>query len=219
MPAQLARFFWEEPFAQKAVLEGAFVQASTPHCSGYRSARSGHDHFGPAEQPSLYSTAANRRALKAAYSSFLGGGLHFHAPIDDAAATSTYKPPEVARGQLSPFHAKQALAPGTGYWCSAGNLQEDTQVIWSGRMRRRRPASGIKVSWAYAPGEVRVRTSPDLIHWDTVVDWHEPVQKDTASFEEDMFFDRPRNVFQVKLEMRRPQRWGFFGINQAALVM
>lgn len=155
---------------------------------------------------------------QAAFTSFVfEAGIHFHAPIDDARATSTYSVGDVPASQ-SPYTANQALKPGMGYWCSKGRHLEDAVVVWTGRLKRRRPATGIKISWAYSPGEVRVRTSPDLVHWDVAADWHKP-PKDIISFEEDIFFDRERNVFQVKVEMRKPQRWQFFGINQATLVM
>jgi len=76
----------------------------------------------------------------------------------------------------------------------------------------------MKISWAYAPGEVRIRTTPDSLHWDTVVDWHKPL-KDEVSFEEDLIFDRARNVMAVNVDMKHPKDWGYFGINQATLVM
>eukprot|EP00927_Polykrikos_kofoidii_P062880 TRINITY_DN57681_c0_g1_i1.p1 TRINITY_DN57681_c0_g1~~TRINITY_DN57681_c0_g1_i1.p1 ORF type:complete len:235 (-),score=15.96 TRINITY_DN57681_c0_g1_i1:138-842(-) len=163
--------------------------------------------------------SASRNARHVAFSSFVfEAGIHFHAPIDDARATSTYSPDYHTPTVDSPWSAQQALKPGTGYWCSKGRHQDDDVVTWTGRMKRRRPATGIKISWAYAPGEVRVRTSPDLIHWDTAADWHKPA-KDDVSFEEDIFFDRQRNVFQVKVEMRKPQPWNYFGINQATFAM
>eukprot|EP00421_Protoceratium_reticulatum_P000742 CAMPEP_0168367274 /NCGR_PEP_ID=MMETSP0228-20121227/5655_1 /TAXON_ID=133427 /ORGANISM="Protoceratium reticulatum, Strain CCCM 535 (=CCMP 1889)" /LENGTH=180 /DNA_ID=CAMNT_0008380093 /DNA_START=24 /DNA_END=563 /DNA_ORIENTATION=- len=153
-----------------------------------------------------------RHARNDVFSSFVyNTGIHFHTAIDESAATSTYttggEGPE-----LSAFSARQALRPGTGYWCSSGFVRPDEVVTWTGRLHKRR--SGIKISWAYAPGEVRVRSTADGMHWDEVVGWHKP-QRDEVSFEEDMVFDRPRNVMQVKVEMRGKRMWPYFGINQA----
>jgi len=57
----------------------------------------------------------------------------------------------------------------------------------------------MKISWAYAPGEVRLRTTSDGIHYDTVVDWHKPL-RDEVSFEEDLIFDRQRNIMEVNVD-------------------
>lgn len=85
---------------------------------------------------------------RAVLSSFLfssgSGGIHWHAPIDDAAATSTYLTREGAPAS-SPFGAKQALRPGTGYWCSAGEHKPSDLVTWKGTLKHRRKVSGLKV--------------------------------------------------------------------------
>lgn len=116
------------------------------------------------------------------------------------------------------FAPSRALAPGTGYWCSEGYHRPEEVVTWHGKLHKRRPVSGIKVSWAYAPGEVRVRASPDSLHWYQVVDWHTP-KTTGVSFEEDMFFDHQRNAMEIAVDMRHPRQWGYYGINQATLVM
>lgn len=142
-------------------------------------------------------------------------GIHFHAPIDSADASSTY----TDDGDVPiAFQPKMALRAGTGYWCSAGHHKPEDVVTWTGKLRKRRPVTGIKVSWAYAPGEVRVRATPDGLRWHDVVSWHRPVQGG-VSFEEDMLLDRPRNVMEVKIDMRHPREWRYFGLNQATLVM
>mmetsp|Transcript_53863 Transcript_53863/g.108142 ORF Transcript_53863/g.108142 Transcript_53863/m.108142 type:complete len:214 (+) Transcript_53863:60-701(+) len=169
--------------------------------------------------PSLGAGASlERDARRVAFTSFIyNHGAQFHAAIDEAAATSTY-----TVGTQSPlrsgFSARQALQPGSGYWCSGGFQKPDQIVTWTGLLHKRRPCTGMKISWAYAPGEVRVRTTADGMHWDKVVDWHRP-QKDDASFEENMIFDRPRNVMQIKVEMRGRRQWPYFGINQAVMVL
>lgn len=153
------------------------------------------------------------------FTSFLfGAGIQFHAPLDFAGSSSTYTSDIDQTEDDSSFQAKQALTPGSGYWCSEGKHKPDSIVVWTAGVKKRRAATGIKISWAYAPGEVRVRSTADGLHWDEVVGWHQPATT-AVSFEEDMFFDRPRHVMQLKVEMRKPKPWGYFGINQATLVL
>merc|ERR1719393_36161 len=132
MPSQLSHFLSQAPLQ-----EGGYPQPTPEEALRIPARSRGGLLADSSSQADAALTAAtplspgagyNRRAREAAYSSFLGAGLHFHAPIDDAAATSTYKPSDAAEGQTSPFHAKQALAPGTGYWCSAGHLSEDSNI-------------------------------------------------------------------------------------------
>jgi len=144
-------------------------------------------------------------------------GIRFHTTLDEAAATSTYTAGEESPNE-SIYSARHSLSPGSGYWASSGHHEPDEIVAWTGLLHRRRAVSGIKISWAYAPGEVRIRTTADGLHWDEVVPWHHPAEK-SVSFEEDLTFDRPRNVMQVKVEMREPRAWSYFGINQATLVL
>merc|ERR1712151_1058622 len=130
---------------------------------------------------------------------------------DDAEASSVYTT-GTERPEKSPFSPRQALEPGSGYWCSKGDTKPQETVVFEGHLRKRRPCTGLKVSWAYAPGEIRVRTTADGVHWDTPIQWHSP-QKGDVSFEEDMIFDRPRHVMDFEIEMRKKREWGYFGIN------
>lgn len=164
---------------------------------------------------------ARQAKRNAVFSCFLGG-IHFHAALDEAAATSTYMPYEVVDPAKalarSPWSARMALKPGSGYWCSKGHHRPEEVITWTGRLHRRRKVSGLKLSWAYSPAWVQVRTTADGMHWDTPVRWHKP-ETENVSFEDNLVFDRPRNVMQVKVEMTgHPQR-GFVGINQASLVL
>merc|ERR1719331_1354698 len=136
--------------------------------------------------------------------------IHFHAPIDNADATSTFTDSLTGGGRSNIYGPQCTLAPGSGYWCSRGGHRKDEIVTWKGYLHHRRPITGMKISWAYAPGEVRVRTTPDSLHWDTTVNWHKPLKGDVVSFEEDMIFDRARNVMGLKVEMRGPKEWNYF---------
>eukprot|EP00933_Yihiella_yeosuensis_P054006 TRINITY_DN52343_c0_g1_i1.p1 TRINITY_DN52343_c0_g1~~TRINITY_DN52343_c0_g1_i1.p1 ORF type:complete len:244 (-),score=42.83 TRINITY_DN52343_c0_g1_i1:97-789(-) len=197
--------------------------------------------FGPhsAEEAQLFldDFHSSRAARKAALSSFIFGteagqgakatkggpscffdisGFHFHAPVDESASSSTYTTNPNETDETSPFSAQQALTPGSGYWCSSGRHRTNQKVVWTGILHKRRPVTGLKISWAYAPGQVRVKSTADGMHWDVVVPWHEPKSRE-VSFEEQMIFDRPRNVMQFKVEMRHPRAWKFFGINQLTM--
>lgn len=200
---------------------GAFDMAGGAESSGVGH----HSHLDHAWD-SVAAAGAARTARKGRYMSFIDTsfaasahqGIHFHAPIDSAFATSTYTSAVDSGGPSNIYGPARALAPGSGYWCSSGHHDKDDIVTWKGFLHKRRPVSGMKVSWAYAPGEIRVRTTPDSIHWDTAVKWHKPL-KNEVSFEEDLIFDRPRNVMAVNVDMRKPKDWGYFGINQTTLVM
>eukprot|EP00812_Abedinium_dasypus_P011643 NODE_5195_length_603_cov_423.618613.p2 GENE.NODE_5195_length_603_cov_423.618613~~NODE_5195_length_603_cov_423.618613.p2 ORF type:complete len:160 (+),score=45.38 NODE_5195_length_603_cov_423.618613:3-482(+) len=157
-------------------------------------------------------------ARRTAFTSFVfEGNLHFHTAMDQAEATSTY----VGKGTAAPQNlhdARMALGPGTGYWCSKGHHRVGDTVTWHGLLHRRHPVTSIKINWAYAPGEVRVRTTPDGIHWAEAVPWHRPTWGE-VSFDENMDFDRQRNVAEIAVDMRSPMPWGYFGINQATLTL
>ena len=84
-------------------------------------------------------------------------------------------------------------------------------------MNSRRLALGVKVDWAYAPGEVKILTSSDGANFEEAKCWQSSTRAEVA-FEESFMFDAPRNVKAVAITMRSPQSWGYFGINSAALV-
>ena len=90
-------------------------------------------------------------------------------------------------------------------------------VTWTGVLNSRRLASGLKVDWAYAPGEVKILTSSDGSNFEEAKCWQSSTRSEVA-FEESFMFDTPRNVKAVAITMRSPQSWGYFGINSAALV-
>ncbi|CAJ1358579.1 unnamed protein product [Effrenium voratum] len=45
---------------------------------------------------------------------------------------------------------------------------------------------------------------------DMVIPWHSS-KEGGVSFQEDLVFDKPRNSMQVKIEMKQPKEWGYFG--------
>lgn len=115
------------------------------------------------------------------------------------------------------FGAKSALYPGSGYWCSSGRSTEDEVITWTGRLVGRRKVRGIKINWAYSPGEFKILTSPDGANFEETKCWA-PKTSDQVSYEQDIMFDGLRNVKAVQIQMRGPQEWKYFGINDAVLV-
>ena len=86
-----------------------------------------------------------------------------------------------------------------------------------GGLNSRRVALGVKVDWAYAPGEVKILTSSDGANFEEAKCWQSSTRGEVA-FEESFMFDAPRSVKAVTITMRSPQSWGYFGINSAALI-
>lgn len=142
-------------------------------------------------------------------------GLQQYAAFDAASASSTYSAGNLAGSPA--FAAQQALSGGSGYWCSSGSHTAGQSVTWTGVLNSRRLASGLKVDWAYAPGEVKILTSSDGSNFEEAKCWQSSTRSEVA-FEESFMFDTPRNVKAVAITMRSPQSWGYFGINSAALV-
>jgi hypothetical protein len=142
-------------------------------------------------------------------------GLQQYVAFDAASASSTYSAGNLAGSPA--FAAQQALSGGSGYWCSSGSHTAGQSVTWTGVLNSRRLALGVKVDWAYAPGEVKILTSSDGANFEEAKCWQSSTRTEVA-FEESFMFDAPRNVKAVAITMRSPQSWGYFGINSAALV-
>jgi len=138
-----------------------------------------------------------------------------YVAFDVASASSTYSVGNLAGSPA--FAAQQALSGGSGYWCSSGSHAVGQSVTWTGISHSRRVALGVKVNWAYAPGEVKVLTSSDGANFEEVKCWQSSSRKEVA-FDESFMFDEPRNVKAVTITMRSAQSWGYFGINSAALI-
>ena len=46
------------------------------------------------------------------------------------------------------------LAPGSGYWCSAGSHEAGEVVSWSGRIPAARSIKGVEVAWVHGAAKV-----------------------------------------------------------------
>ena len=90
-------------------------------------------------------------------------------------------------------------------------------MIWAGTLNSRHVALGLRLDWAYSPGEVRVLTSGDGANFEEALCWKSSTRAE-VSFVEYLMFDGPAHVKAVMVAMRSPQKWGYYGINSATLV-
>eukprot|EP00392_Amoebophrya_sp_AT5.2_P013181 g13294.t1 len=129
--------------------------------------------------------------------------MRFYSHIDKAASTSTY-----TEGELQDtFAADKALSLGSGYWCSTGKHTASEVISYAGELKHRKKVSGVKVFWAYAPGKVQIRTSPDGAHWSTVIPFHASPRAE-VTYEQNLLFDKQRNVKKISVDMTNPRPWG-----------
>jgi len=156
-----------------------------------------------------------RSALFCSLACFVCNGLEQNLAFDEASASSTY-----SAGNLdgSPaFNAQQALSGGSGYWCSSGGHSAGQVLTWTGVLNARRTALGVKIDWAYSPGEVKVLISKDGSSFEEAKCW-QPGSRGEVAYAESVMFDSPSMVKAVAISMRSPLSWGFFGINSVALL-
>ena len=64
-----------------------------------------------------------------------------------------------------------------------------------------RHAAGLKIDWAYAPGQVKVLTSSDGANFEEARCWQSSTRGEVA-YEESFMFDAPRSVKAVTVVMR-----------------
>ncbi len=81
----------------------------------------------------------------------------------------------------------------------------------------RRVAYGVKLSWAYAPGEFKLLVSPDGANFGEAACWRSS-SRDDASFAEHVMFEIPTPVRAVTVIMRLPRAWGYFGLRSLSLI-
>ena len=91
------------------------------------------------------------------------------ASFDSASASSTYSSDNLAG---SPgFAAQQATGAGSGYWCSSGQHGAGQSVTWTGVLNVRRQAVGVKINWAYGPGQMKILGSADGANFKEILCW------------------------------------------------
>jgi hypothetical protein len=101
--------------------------------------------------------------------------------------------------------------------CSGGGHGKAQTVTWTGVLNSRRSALGLKIDWAYSPGEVKILTSSDGANFEEARCW-QPSARAEVAYVESFMFDAPLNVKAVTISMRLPLSWGYFGINSVALL-
>ena len=90
-------------------------------------------------------------------------------------------------------------------------------MTWTGILNSRRSALGLKIDWAYSPGEIKILTSSDGANFEEAKCW-QPSTRAEVAYVETFMFDTPLNVKAVTISMRSPLSWGYFGINSVALL-
>ena len=101
--------------------------------------------------------------------------------------------------------------------CSSGSHGAGQTVTWAGVLNSRRQALGVKIDWAYSPGEVKILTSSDGSNFEEAKCW-QPAARSEVAYAESIMFDTPLPVEAITISMRSPLSWGYFGINSVALL-
>lgn len=132
-----------------------------------------------------------------------------HVAFDRATASSLYP--------SGSYSAGQALAKGSGYWCSSGGHALAQTVTWTGVLNVRRNAMGVTLNWAYGPGEAQILVSSDGGNFEEASCWRATTRSEVA-YRETIMFERPQKVKAVSIVMKSPMPWGYFGLNDVALL-
>lgn len=128
--------------------------------------------------------------------------------FDQASASSNFSPT---------FGAKIALKESSGYWCSAGMHSPGQVVSWTGVMSTQRSLTGINIHWTYAPSEVKILGSVDGGNFEELLPWRKNLRSE-PSFEESFQFPKAANAKALRVLVRGPKPWGYFGISSVTAV-
>ena len=105
----------------------------------------------------------------------------------------------------------------SGCRCSSGSHGSGQVVTWTGVLGARRTALGVKLDWAYSPGEFKVLVSSDGSNFEEAKCW-QPAARGEVAYAESIMFDVPTTVKAVAISMRSPLSWGYFGLNSVVLL-
>lgn len=156
--------------------------------------------------------AAAMQAILCFHASVLGHSFQ-QVAFDMASATSIHPSSGAAPGV---YDAEEAILPSGSYWCSSGRHAVGHAVTWTGTLESKHVALGIRVHWAYAPGELKVLISADGANFHEQRGWHRP-SRDEMKYEQWLMFDAPVVVRAVALLMRSPRSWSYFGLSRVAV--
>lgn len=132
-----------------------------------------------------------------------------NAGFDAASASST---------AIGDYGASNALASGSSYWCSAGGHGQGQSVRWTGALHTARTIAGVRINWAYAPGEFKVLTSEDGANFEEAACARAPSQGQ-PSFVETVMLEAPKRAAAVAVVLQSPKPWHYFGINEVSLLV
>ena len=90
-------------------------------------------------------------------------------------------------------------------------------MTWTGVLNSRHLALGVRLDWAYGPGEVKILTSSDGSNFEEAACWKSNTRSE-VSFTESLMFEAPIHVKAIMVAMRSPKSWGYYGLNSVALV-
>ena len=138
--------------------------------------------------------------------------IEFNKPFIAADSSSTYTPGDNA----TLYNAKGAIQQGSGYWASDGTHSEDEVVSWTGYLKHRHNANGVRINWAYSPGSVRIRVSGDGKRFKDSVCWRKSKRMEVV-YEEFIPFDRSQKIKAVRIDMKNPRPWKYFGMNHISM--
>jgi len=79
-------------------------------------------------------------------------------------------------------------------------------------------AVGLKINWAYGPGEFKILTSGDGGNFEEAACW-QTASRPEVSYEQSVLFDAPLNVKALTIVMRSPMPWSYFGISDVSLLV
>jgi len=79
-------------------------------------------------------------------------------------------------------------------------------------------AVGVKINWAYGPGEFKVLTSGDGGNFEEAACW-QAASRPEVSYEQSVLFDAPVNVKALTIVMQSPMPWSYFGISDVSLLV
>lgn len=84
-------------------------------------------------------------------------------------------------------------------------------------MSARRKVVGVKLDWAYSPGEFKILVSADGANFVEAACWRSAARSDVA-YAEYVMFESPTALQAMTVVMRRPRPWGYFGLNSASML-
>ncbi|KAF4733065.1 hypothetical protein FOZ62_032422 [Perkinsus olseni] len=123
-------------------------------------------------------------------------------------------------------HIRQKfVSHGSGLGKAYGPVPDEV-ITWKGAIRPgQRLVDGMRIDWDKPPADFRIRVLAGSkgAHWADATDWTS-IPRDVANgtpiagFSQNVIFHQPMWVKELQVQMRDPAPYGYFGINQLALI-